>query len=282
MKRAVHKARVVPSEQLLLAFDSQHSMFTINDALPAGVRRIAVGNEIIGYRLHRVRRRSIGFQINENGLTIRAPRWITLRDIETAIVENKRWIRTKQVEWHDWREQQRLTAILFADGGKVQYLGRAATLRLAAGVDATCFDGDADEIRLALSSEAAEVEVRQTLQAWLQEQARRIFTERIERFADRIDACPSSLQAGARFAGWRLSSARTQWGSCSHDGRIRLNWRLMHFPLPVIDYVIAHELAHLRELNHSARFWNTVAQLLPGFEAARAHIKRVDIGAISF
>jgi predicted metal-dependent hydrolase len=100
-----------------------------------------------------------------------------------------------------------------------------------------------------------------------------VIGERLERFSERMQA---------HFAGWRLSSARTQWGSCSHDGRVRLNWRLVHFPLPVIDYVIAHELAHLRELNHSPRFWREVARLLPSFEAARDQIKRVEIGSISF
>ena len=86
----------------------------------------------------------------------------------------------------------------------------------------------------------------------------------------------SAVASDARFAGWRLSSARTQWGSCSRDGRVRLSWRLIHFSPPVIDYVIAHELAHLRELNHSPRFWREVARLLPGFEAARDQIKRVE------
>jgi hypothetical protein len=61
---------------------------------------------------------------------------------------------------------------------------------------------------------------------------------------------------------------------------VRLNWRLVHFALPVIDYVVAHELAHLQELNHSPRFWKALAQLLPGFEEARDEIKGVDMRSL--
>ena len=70
-----------------------------------------------------------------------------------------------------------------------------------------------------------------------------------------------------------LSSASTRWGSASADGSIRLNWRLVHFGLPVIDYVVTHELAHLREMNHSAAFWDVVRQALPDFEAARGALR---------
>jgi predicted metal-dependent hydrolase len=268
LKRTLRNERAGVSQQLLLAFDSVQPAFTAHDALPGSERRIAMANQIIVYRLHRVRRRTIGFQINERGLTVRAPRSIAMREIEAAIVENLRWIFAKQLEWRAWRERQRLSAIRFADGGTVQYLGKVKTLRLGAAVARS----DA-EIHLTLPDEASEADVRQALQAWLQAQARSVIGERVERFSERMQA---------RFAGWRLSSARTQWGSCSHDGRVRLNWRLVHFPLPVIDYVIAHELAHLRELNHSPRFWREVARLLPGFEAARDQIKRVEIGSISF
>lgn len=268
MKRTLRQARAGANQQLQLTFDSLQAAFTTHDALPGSERRIAVANQIIAYRLHRVRRRTIGFQINERGLTVRAPRLIALREIEAAIVDNQRWILAKQIEWRAWCEKRRLSAIRFADGGTVQYLGKVKTLRL--GAAAAHSD---DEIHLTLSEEASEAEVRQALQAWLQAQARSVIGERLERFSKRIQA---------RLAGWRLSSARTQWGSCSHDGRVRLNWRLVHFSLPVIDYVIAHELAHLRELNHSPRFWREVARLLPGFEAARDQIKRVEIGSISF
>src|SRR5208282_5533310 len=94
-------------------------------------------------------------------------------------------------------------------------------------------------------------------------EARRIFLERLALFAERL---------AVRYRVLRLSSATTRWGSCSAEGKILLNWRLVHFPLSSIDYVVAHELAHLREMNHGPRFWNTVAQVLPGFEAARAQL----------
>jgi len=258
------------NQQLLLAFDSLPTPFAPN-GLGISERRLAVADRILVYRLQRVRRRTIGFQVNENGLMVRAPRSIALREIESAIVENQRWIFSKQVQWRAWCERLRQSAICFADGGRVRYLGQPMTLRL--GATASHADSGTTEIHLAVPVSASEADVRQVLQAWLHEQARRIIGERVERFADRTPA---------RFAGWCLSSARTQWGSCSHNGRVRLNWRLVHFALPVIDYVIAHELAHLRELNHSVRFWNEVARLLPGFEAARDQIKRVEIAAISF
>jgi predicted metal-dependent hydrolase len=234
-------------------------------------RRALAGTDVIEYRLRRARRRTIGFQIDDDGLTISAPRWVTLREIEAAIAEKSRWIRAKRREWHEWREKRRLPQVVFADGAVLPYLGASITLRLRAEVGATCLDAAASELQLALPRDAAEVQIRDVVQSWLQGEAARIFGERIERFGDRI---------GPKFAGWRLSSARSQWGSCTHDGRVRLNWRLVHFPLPVIDYVVAHELAHLRELNHSPRFWRALEQLLPGFEAARDAIKGVDMRSL--
>ena len=70
-----------------------------------------------------------------------------------------------------------------------------------------------------------------------------------------------------------MSSAATRWGSASADGSIRLNWRLVHFALPVIDYVVAHELAHLREMNHSPAFWDVVRSVLPDYEHSRLTLR---------
>jgi hypothetical protein len=236
-------------------------------------RRLATDQGALFYVLRRARRRTIGFQIDDAGLTVSAPRWVTLREIEAAIAEKERWIRAKLAEWRAWRAERRLPEVRFIDGGSLPYLGQPLVLRLRPDAGATLIADHVNpvELHIALPAEANELQVRDAVQAWLQAEARRILGERLDVLSQRIDTRPR---------GWGLSSARSQWGSCNADGRIRLNWRLVHFALPVIDYVVAHELAHLKELNHSPRFWSAVAQLLPGFEAARDEIREVDLSAL--
>ena len=264
------KLKVVPPEQLSLLLDSADAVPEPATSTPdSRARHIRLDHGVMPYRLRRARRRSIGFQIDDQGLTVSAPRWVPLREIESAIVEKRRWIVKKQKEWHDWRAKRRLPVVRFVDGAALPYLGGHVLLRLGADCQATArVDSD---LHVALPRGATELQVRDVVQAWLQSEARRVFPERIARFGGRISV---------RYSGWALSSARSQWGSCTHDGRIRLSWRLIHFSLPVIDYVVAHELAHLDQMNHSARFWQAVAQLLPGFEPARDEIRGVDISAL--
>lgn len=109
------------------------------------------------------------------------------------------------------------------------------------------------------------------LREWLGHRAARVLAWRLARLARRLGRGPS------RFA---LSDARTQWGSCTRRGHIRLNWRLVQAPLALIDYVAAHELAHLVHLDHSPRFWQQVAQLCPEALARRAELRR--LGAALF
>ena len=126
------------------------------------------------------------------------------------------------------------------------------------------FDAEARLLRLALPGSAETAQVRDVVQSWLQRQARRIFEERCAQFAPRL---------GVQVRRLSLSSAATRWGSASADGSIRLHWRLVHFALPVIDYVVTHELAHLREMNHGPAFWEVVRSVLPEFEASRDRLR---------
>jgi predicted metal-dependent hydrolase len=236
-------------------------------------RAVLLAGETHHYRLRRAKRRTIGFQIDDEGLTVSAPRWVRVAEIEAAIVEKERWIRTKLSEWRDWRTKRNLPRVHYADGGTLPYLGQTVTLRLNVEQKTTALVETAGErlLCLALPPESTEAQVKDAVQGWLQTQARRVLDERLRQLAQR---------SGLTYKTWTLSSARGQWGSCTHDGRIRLNWRLVHFALPVIDYVVAHELAHVREMNHSPRFWTAVGQLLPGFEAARDEIKGVDLASL--
>ena len=119
-------------------------------------------------------------------------------------------------------------------------------------------------LHVGLPQSAAAEQIRDAVQSWLQRQARRVFEERVRHFAERLAVRCTRLS---------LSSAQTRWGSASADGSVRLNWRLIHFALPTIDYVVAHELAHLREMNHGPRFWDVVRSVLPDYERHRGTLK---------
>ena len=119
-------------------------------------------------------------------------------------------------------------------------------------------------LHLGLPQGAAPEQIRDAVQSWLQRQARRIFEERCAHFAERL---------GVRMRRLSLSSARTRWGSASADGSVRLNWRLVHFAMQTIDYVVVHELAHLRHMNHGPEFWEVVRSVVPDVDAARRRLK---------
>jgi predicted metal-dependent hydrolase len=228
-------------------------------------RQVQVSNHCLDYTLRRSKRRSIGFLIDDDGLRITAPKWISVADIETAIREKQRWILTKL---HEHREQsaRRLKAPMqWSDGATLPYLGNPITLRLRATHSAgIAYDAHGRELTVSLPPGANEQQLKDRVQGWLQLEAKRLFGERLPLYADKL---------GVAYHSYALSSATTQWGSCTAQGKIRLNWRLIHFTLPLIDYVIAHELAHLREMNHGPRFWATVQSIFPEFETAKKSLR---------
>ncbi|WP_133647443.1 M48 family metallopeptidase [Paraburkholderia flava] len=226
------------------------------------LRRLTLGNQTLYYALKRSSRRSIGFAIDGTGLAITAPRWVTIADIETAIVEKQRWIFAKLTEWQTRVEQRALPRVDWKDGAEVPYLGHP--VRVALGAANLAFDPLSATLGLPLSTQAEQQQIKDRVQGWLQGEAKRLFGERLAIYADKL---------GVHYRAYALSSAATRWGSCSSDGKIRLNWRLIHFPLSIIDYVVAHELAHLREMNHSPRFWQTVESIFPEFREARQTLK---------
>jgi hypothetical protein len=232
-------------------------------APPGRGRRVArIGAHAVEYELRRSRRRTIGFYVDDTGLRVTAPRWVTVSEIDAAIAEKERWILRKLVEWRDHAQRRERLAVRWEDGGCVAFVGRELTMRVHAGSPAIALDGDV--LRVALPPAADAQQMRDAVQAWLQREARALFEQRLPIYTARLGRGPTR---------WRLSSARTRWGSCAPDGSIRLNWRLVHFPLEIVDYVIVHELAHLEEMNHGPRFWATVQSMLPGFESARRQLK---------
>jgi predicted metal-dependent hydrolase len=224
-------------------------------------RSLQLGTVVLNYELKRARRRTIGLCISESGLVIAAPRWVGITEIESVIREKSRWVLNKLTEWQE--RKHRLPPVCWQDGGKLPYLGAELVLKLDPSVSAAhCLD---HKLVLPLAGTASAEQVRERAQAWLQQQAQQHFAERMAFYCAR---------AGLAVGRWRLSTARTRWGSCSANGAIRLNWRLIHLPVDVVDYVIAHEIAHRKQLNHGPDFWRVVESLFPEFRAAEALLKR--------
>jgi hypothetical protein len=255
---------------------------------PQATRELSLDGQRIAFQLMRVRRRSIGFVVAADGLTVRAPKWVALRDIDAAVREKQRWILARFAEQRERAVRLAASRVVWRDGATIDYLGRPLTIVVAASGEAgngetvllaPPADGDpavvatastsaaarAPRLLVALPRDAGEAQIRDAVQSWLQREARRVFAERAAHFAALL---------GVRVKRLSLSSAATRWGSANANGSVRLHWRLIQHPLATIDYVVAHELAHLREMNHSARFWNVVRSVVPDYEEARARLRQ--------
>lgn len=239
---------------------------------PQADREIALQGHVIGYALKRVRRRSIGFIVGTEGLSVNAPKWVNLGDIEAALREKSGWILRKLAEQQQRVQRQQAAKVDWRDGVSIPFLGEPVIVVLDPRVTGAVLNSDAVALpgvprltlHLGLPQNAAPEQIRDAVQSWLQRQARRVFEERCAHFAPRLGVRPKRLA---------LSSAQTRWGSASADGSIRLSWRLVHFAMSAIDYVVAHELAHLREMNHSPRFWDVVRSVMPDYEQARGALR---------
>ncbi|GAA4350838.1 SprT family zinc-dependent metalloprotease [Variovorax defluvii] len=239
---------------------------------PRATRELLLGNARVAYEFARGKRRTIGFVVGAEGLSVRAPRWVALRDVDAAVREKSSWILRKLAETQQRHAKLEATRIDWKDGAVFPFLGQPVEVRLEpqhgfVGVGAVLDAGSGEGtriLRLALANSAGPEQIRDGAQAWLMRQARRIFIERLDHFAPKL---------GVKWTKLSLSNASTRWGSASADGTIRLHWRLVHFGMPVVDYVVAHELAHLRVMDHSPRFWETVESVVPDYGTLRKQLK---------
>ena len=253
-------------------------------AHPLANREAVLGTLRLGYVLRRGKRRTIGFSVGADGLTVSAPGWVKLGDIDQALKGKSAWILRKLHEVRARHDQLASARIIWQDGALLPYLGCQVRVvidpaRDFAGVgaqlqapaaDATARPGAPDAqatprcLYVGLQHNASAEQIQGVVQAWLMRQATRVFTERLQHFAP---------QLGVSWRKLSLSSAGTRWGSASSDGSVRLHWRLIHFRQPVIDYVVVHELSHLRVMDHSPRFWDTVRAVVPDYAALRGELK---------
>ena len=256
---------------------------------PRANRETRLCDAHVAYEFKRGKRRTIGMQVGPDGLVVSAPRWVPLYEVEAALQEKAEWIVRKLDEMRERRQRLESARIEWRDGSSFPFLGETVIVVLDPTHAYTAVGGGlkADDVEVVLHTDeqapnltldgvprltlhiglpqhAEAAQIRDAVQAWLMRQAHRIFTERLHHYAPRL---------GVQWRKLSLSSADTRWGSASSDGAIRLNWRLIHFRQSVIDYVVAHELSHLRVMDHSPRFWDTVRSVVPDYQSLRGELR---------
>lgn len=225
------------------------------------------GQESTPYTLVRSQRRSIGLEIGPQGLTVRAPLRASQTQIHQVLLDKSRWIQAKlhlleqrqaaqeHLHWH-------ARATLPYLGGQLQLELHPSAPRpgLLVAVAAQRW-----VLHLPGDPQASAPAIRALVWAWWLRQAHELLTQRLHHYAPQLGVAWRSL---------RLTNARTRWGSARQDGSIMLNAKLLHYPQPVLDYVVVHELAHLHEMNHGPRFWAWVAGICPDYPALRAALRQ--------
>ena len=232
---------------------------------PEEPRSARLGGQEVKYVVRRsAKRRTLGLTIDTRGLRVAAPLRARQADIDKLIDDNARWVLTKLREWQQPGHQARRA---WQPGDALPLLGVTRPLQVAPGrAGLAKFD---DLLILTVPKPEDETVVRAKLRDALKSEARALFVQRLTHYAASYGVVMPEL---------RLSQAATRWGSCARDRagqhRISLNWRMIHFEPRLIDYVVAHEIAHVKHMHHGPRFWAAVGKLYPDYVNARDEIKR--------
>lgn len=243
---------------------------------PQANRQAVLKGQGVAYLFRRGQRKTIGFSISAHGLSVSAPRWATLGAVDTALQSKADWVLRKLAQAAQQQHALQGARMEWRDGAALDWLGASLELRLGAGEAlavaparpaprrAALVQREGERLWVNLPVSATATQWRDAVQAWMMQSAQAHFVERLNHFAPLL---------GVQWRGLRLSSAATRWGSAKADGSIRLHWRLMQFAPAIVDYVVAHELSHLRHMDHSPRFWQTVASVVPDYAALRAQLR---------
>jgi predicted metal-dependent hydrolase len=237
--------------------------------------QLQFGQTAIPYRVtrSRKRRRTIEIAIDASGrVSVAAPVWTPAHEIDDFVRRKAGWIR-RQIATPPAPPQVQPERT-FAAGETLPFLGRQVVLDVQdiEGIERASarLAGDVLEVRLPTgrTGEARDASVREAIERWYRARARVVFAERVAHFAAIAGVSPKRVLVRAQ---------KTRWGSCGRDGTLRLNWHLMLAPTAVVDYIVVHELCHLRRGGHGKAFWQLVERVLPEYRAAKAELRRAGL-----
>ncbi len=228
-------------------------------------RATILAGKNISYTLKRTgRRRSIGLRIDDCGLTVSVPLRASEKWLHSVLQDKAHWVVEKLAGW----QTSKPIETSWLDGDTISYLGELLTLRVVQSLFPTAALRRDGELWVYVTNGCTQTHIDQAVLDWYRHTALPLFKQRVAYFQALLKVAPRAV---------KLSQAKTQWGSCTAQGSIRLNVYLIRLPLYLIDYVVVHELAHLRELNHSAAFWRVVGSACPDYLKLRAELKAVSL-----
>ncbi len=232
--------------------------------VPSGTpKAIALSGREVDYLLVRKRgKRGISLRIDHRGLAVTSALLTPQCDIDRILREHERWVVKKLAEW----AARPVHVVKWQDGESLPHLGATIRLHVIAtekleGVEL------AGEDLLVMVRAATPERLARLVIAWYRREALPLFAQRAFHFA-RLHGLPVPRVM--------LSNALGRWGSCNVRREVRLAWRLLKAPPAIIDYVICHELAHLRHMNHSAAFWAEVERMCPDYRRLRDELEKAD------
>ena len=236
----------------------------LRNAPPAVEQRAALlAGKNVSYTLKRSsRRRSIGLRIDDRGLTVSVPWRASEKWLYSVLQDKAHWVVDKLDGW----QTRKPVETCWADGETVPYLGELLTLRVVQGLFAAPAQRRGNELWVFVINGSEPAHIEQAVLHWYQQEAGQLFVQRAMHFAALLEVAPRAV---------KLSAAKMQWGCCTARGSVRLNIQLIKLPLRLIDYVVVHELAHLREMNHSAAFWSVVESVCADYARLRRELKAI-------
>lgn len=188
--------------------------------------------------------RKITVRVNHEGVVVTKPRWVARREVEDFLSRCRGWVCNELARWDELRSSSLIDRVL--------YLGQECEIRQAS----------SPPVRLAAevfwaSGDTPGTRLKETME-WMRRRAKPVIREAVWRWARQMEAVPKRVT---------VRDQTSLWGSCSSRGTLSFNWRLVMAPPEVLEYIVVHELAHLREHNHSRRFWALVEAYCPEYES---------------
>lgn len=230
---------------------------------------IQFGKDTIPYTINwSERRKTVSISVDAEGVYVTAPADTTTEKIKEIVYQRATWIRAQLFHFNEMIDESHQRS--FLSGEKLPYLGRQYRLKVmkCANISEPSFKFQQGTFIAMMSEQIAEEQHRDVLlplyEQWIKEKGEAFVRNRITRFTIKLQQEPSTI---------KIKDQQQRWGSCTAKGQVLINWRILLAPVSVIDYVLAHELAHLKYMDHSKAFWDTLGMLVADYEERKEWLR---------